>query len=324
MMSGRSSLALMALAALIGVSEAIARGADSQPAAALGDSGPTGQFDLANLKLAVEIDRQSIGIADQLRMVLSAEVPDGTSVAFPHIAKTLGQFAVQSQISIGPLRAGDHRQLWQREVLLQPDAVGELAIPRMTIEFRNPTDPGSVPQWLSINEQIVTVTTVLADDADTSKPKDIAPPVPLDPPESSAWWMPLAAIPLLLFVLGTWWWRRRRRPGVAGPVLSPAHLLALEALRILQARPVLGEQQIDRFYMRLSDILRRYIAGRFGLSAPARTTEEVLAAAQSSGGPIAARENLLRGFLRHCDLVKFARHRPTEIDMRQALEARHT
>ena len=36
------------------------------------------------------------------------------------------------------------------------------------------------------------------------------------------------------------------------------------------------ENELDQFYQELSMILRRYIEGRFGLSAPEQTTEEFL------------------------------------------------
>ena len=62
------------------------------------------------------------------------------------------------------------------------------------------------------------------------------------------------------------------------------------------------------------------VVWRFGLRAPARTTEEFLTAADASGGLIAARSGPLGKFLRHCDLLKFARHRATPNDMRTALD----
>ena len=39
-----------------------------------------------------------------------------------------------------------------------------------------------------------------------------------------------------------------------------------------------------------------------------------------AGGPIAAYRDLLSSFLKHCDLVKFARHQPATEDMHNALQ----
>ena len=67
--------------------------------------------------------------------------------------------------------------------------------------------------------------------------------------------------------------------------------------------------QVDAFYVRLSRILRHYLDWRFDLRGGARTTEEILAAAQSSSS-LPDRHDLLGRFLAHCDRVKFGGHQP--------------
>jgi hypothetical protein len=96
------------------------------------------------------------------------------------------------------------------------------------------------------------------------------------------------------------------------PLLQrPAHVLALAALEHVQHQDLMGQERIEEFYVRVSAILRRYVELRFGLRAPEQTTEEFLVSALATGGLIAAHRDLLETFLQHCDLVKFARHRPT-------------
>lgn len=104
-------------------------------------------------------------------------------------------------------------------------------------------------------------------------------------------------------------------------VQHPAHALALAALAQLQQQDLIGQQRIEAFYVRLSTILRRYIELRFGLRAPEQTTEEFLTSALATGGLIALHRDLLDTFLQHCDLVKFARHRPAPGDMEEAFES---
>jgi hypothetical protein len=72
-------------------------------------------------------------------------------------------------------------------------------------------------------------------------------------------------------------------------------------------------------YVRLADILRRYLVWRFGVRAPTQTTEELLASADRNGGPMAARRHLIAPVLAACDLVKFARHRPAPDDLQTRL-----
>jgi hypothetical protein len=98
-------------------------------------------------------------------------------------------------------------------------------------------------------------------------------------------------------------------------------VLALQALGELKRAGLLSETQADIFYVRLSDILRRYVEWRFGLQAPEQTTEEFLAAVHQTGGLIGSHQALLGTFLEHCDLVKFARHQPGLDDMQQAYDS---
>jgi hypothetical protein len=167
------------------------------------------------------------------------------------------------------------------------------------------------------------VTTVLPDDADVTAPKDIAPPVVLSRHGMPPWiWIVTASLVGLGLFGGLWWWYWQRRPRAAAlPPPQPAHVIALEALRRLQREELIRRQRIEEFYVRLSDILRRYVEWRFGLRAPEQTTEEFLAVILSTGGLIATHRDLLRTFLEHCDLVKFARHQPSPDDMQEALES---
>ncbi|MCZ6875692.1 MAG: hypothetical protein O7G88_19550, partial [bacterium] len=109
-----------------------------------------------------------------------------------------------------------------------------------------------------------------------------------------------------------------RARAAAEPQFQLAHVLALQALEELRRAGLLSEAQAEIFYVRVSDILRRYVEWRFGLQAAEQTTEEFLAAVHQTGGLIGTHQVLLGTFLAHCDLVKFARHQPGLDDMQQA------
>jgi hypothetical protein len=98
-------------------------------------------------------------------------------------------------------------------------------------------------------------------------------------------------------------------------VLSP-YQIALAALEKLREENL----PVEEFYTRLSDIVRQFIEGEFGLRAPERTTEEFLAEATLPAESMA----LLAAFLRESDLVKFARLRPGKDDIERAFGAAET
>jgi hypothetical protein len=97
----------------------------------------------------------------------------------------------------------------------------------------------------------------------------------------------------------------------------PPHEIAYRALEALLARGLIEKRLYREFTAEVSDILRRYIEGRFGLRAPERTTEEFLAEA-GDGLPVEEeRKMILAEFLTHCDLVKFATLEPGEEDVKR-------
>ena len=130
--------------------------------------------------------------------------------------------------------------------------------------------------------------------------RDIRGPIPL----SSAWlwsvWL-AGGVMLGLVAIGAWRWNRRRKRLVAKLPFE----LALEHLRA--ARVLMQPATVREFSITVSDIVRSYIEERFQVMAAHRTTEEFLHdLLQSPHEPLVRHRALLVGFLRHCDLAKFA------------------
>jgi hypothetical protein len=145
--------------------------------------------------------------------------------------------------------------------------------------------------------------------------RDIKGLVPL--PHGWWWlWAPLAiaAVGAIAF----WLWRRHR-PTIETEMVAPlsAYEAAMQALRRLRE----DNPPVEEFYTRISDIVRRYLEGQFGLRAPERTTEEFLYEVARDNALTEEHKRLLCGFLQESDLVKFARFRPGEDDQEHAFDA---
>jgi hypothetical protein len=77
--------------------------------------------------------------------------------------------------------------------------------------------------------------------------------------------------------------------------------------RLEEMRALMQPSQAREFSIAVSDVVRRYIEERFGVTATHRTTEEFLHdLLESSHAPLARHRALLAEFLQQCDLVKFA------------------
>lgn len=197
----------------------------------------------------------------------------------------------------------------QRFVLhLQPTRLGDVEIASFRVEGKR----------AGVEAPVVATTpalTVKVDSVLAGHSAEVEAPAPPFPPRFP--WLPwtfgvLGAVALLALVL---WWRRRpgRRRPADDEVRLPAHVTALRALSRLRHASRLTAEEIDAFYVEVSRILRGYLEERFGLHAPERTTDEFLAElnAQGQASPLDGRQRgALGGFLRQCDLVKFARAQP--------------
>ncbi|MGE3536276.1 MAG: BatD family protein [Candidatus Tectimicrobiota bacterium] len=284
---------------------------------------PEGQHKtLGPVHLRLVPDRQQMGLAEMLRLTLTVNAPPGFRVTLPELSHTLGPFTVSSQRTTGPTSVRPEAQQWQGEYMLTATSAGTLTLPTLAVTIQE----GENRQSLQTDPLPVTVTTLLPADADPAALKDVAPPVSLVRPGLTLWpWWGAAGLLLLALGSGSWWvYRRWRQSRQATLLQRPAHLLALAALERLQRQDLIGQGQLEAFYVRLSSIVRRYVELRFGLRAPEQTSEEFLSAVLTTGGLLRTHRDLLQTFLQHCDLVKFARHQPTPSDMEDALQSATT
>ena len=123
-------------------------------------------------------------------------------------------------------------------------------------------------------------------------------PVPEKPPV--VLWSSIGGGVLLLALAAYLWKKRVRNQRLkTPPEVALASLAELEATREAIAA--------EAFANRAAQTVRQYIADRFGLAAPRRTTEEFLhdLAKQESSSLIGESDHL-RIFLKSCDLAKFA------------------
>ena len=122
----------------------------------------------------------------------------------------------------------------------------------------------------------------------------------------------LLALGLLAYRL---WWRKREGRAPAPP--APWEV-AYQRLRELDERQLSKSGKYEPYYVDLSAILRYYIEDRFHLRAPEQTTPEFLASSARSGLLGEAHQRLVAGFLRHCDMVKFAQYVPALDEMERS------
>ena len=255
--------------------------------------------------LRLTLDRLTLTTVDSLVLTIEVEAAESDEIEFPTPDSEFGEFESVGDEAI-PARLGeDGRVTRSHRYELEPFLPGEFEFPALTVVLNGSAEITTEPMT-------ITVTSVL-DDPEAAELRDIGGPMDVPVPW---WWWALGGLAIVAAIVGFLWWRKRKREATPPPPPTPPHEIALAALRALLAEDLPGKGQVKPFYMRLSDILRHYIEGQFGLRAPEQTTEEFLEAMRNSHAIERAHKDLLRNFLKHVDMVKFAELTPDadEID----------
>ena len=246
-----------------------------------------------------------MAVGDRARFSIRVEHDAGASVAWPE-PETLGPFEVLER-RVDDTRIDGDRAMSSAEFVLTVFELGDLEAPAVEIVV---LDAAGNAVTLETAPARVTVASVGLDEGGDIRAIRGPLDIPLDVLTLLPW---LVGILLLAGVAYRLWrWSGGRAPdsilAPAGPP-RPAHELAYEAFRTLEAERLPERGEIKTFHIRASDIVRTYVEGRFGVDALEMTTGEVLDGLRGHG---IDEEVLLdfRRLLQRCDLVKFARDRP--------------
>ncbi|MBU8922326.1 MAG: hypothetical protein KOO63_10970 [Bacteroidales bacterium] len=261
----------------------------------------------------VAVSRKEVTIADRLDLLVEARAREGYVAELPGFGDKLDQFGIVDYTSPPPRLEEGGVVVTSRVYELEPFLSGEYKILPMMVTFREEGD--SISTYSVESDTLkVTVLSILPEDMAELEMKDIAGPAAI--PASRRWLyitagaMALAAATVLLYL------RFRKKRTVTDRIIL-AHEKAFALLERLLSEGLVEEKRYSEFTERVSDILRHYIEDRFGLRAPERTTEEFLTEAGSGLDVEDEQKRMLRDFLAHCDLVKFAAFEPSEDDVKK-------
>lgn len=95
---------------------------------------------------------------------------------------------------------------------------------------------------------------------------------------------------------------------------------ALRRLKELKSKDLPSQGLYEPYYIQLSWILRYYIEDCFHIRAPELTTQEFIETALKDRNFPSEHQNYLIPFLRHCDMVKFAKLEPTLQQMEESFK----
>jgi len=267
------------------------------------------------VSVKTSVDKQTITIGDKINYTIIVESPKDIEIQLPKFADNLGNFAIRD--------FGSSQKLWWNKkvykqwYILDTYTSGSYTIPEAAIKYRKTGEK----EWHTLNTKKIKieVKSLLDKNNKPSDIRDIAPPLYLP-----SWtFLYLAALALLGVVFVIIWLnlRRKKKTKEQEKPKRPAHEIAYEALALLEKKDYISRGEIEAYYVELSDIVRHYIENRFDIRAPEMTTEEFLEFVKNDKKLTTEQKSLLRDFLSHCDLVKFAKYHPDAKEVRLSFDS---
>jgi hypothetical protein len=266
-------------------------------------------------RVRTALDTALVSLGDRMAFTLRVEHDPAAVVVWPD-SLDLGSVEVLAAELLPPAPEGG-RSITEVRFTLAAFELGDLEIPSFDIRVEAPDGSSTT---LSTDSYVITVQSVGLDEGGDIR----AIRGPLGIPLSVIYVLPWILLLVLLGGLGYWLWARRR-PVEVSPrrsVVIPRfpHEDAYEALDRLEASDLLERGEVKEYHILASEIIRTYVEDRFGVYALEMTTGEVVEGLRGTDLPEDDVE-AFGVFASRCDLVKFARLRPTPEACRDILEA---
>lgn len=240
-------------------------------------------------------------IGKQVDLLLSATAPKDSTIVWPEIPDTLGQLEVVSRSVIDTSFKSDFQILTQNFKITQFDS-GSYVLNPVRFKIGN--------EILYTRPRMFEVVSV---EVDTTKQKMYG--IKGNIRVGYSFWeiIPWILIFLLLILsaFGIFYYLKRRQPKQKKAFIPeiPPYEQAMKSLKDLDSSGLLEKGEIKEYYVKLSDILRRYIEDEHSIPALESTTDELMNSAYSIEISEETR-NKMRELLRESDFVKFAKYKP--------------
>lgn len=262
------------------------------------------------------LDTTDILIGDQIDLNIHFSMPLDYRVLWPFYKDTLtAGIEIIRQSPVDTLiNESDNLVNMLQSITITAFDSGAYYIPPLRFRFQPIDDTSfyeasSIPLYLRVHTMEVDTTQAI---------KAIKPPLaaPVTFAEILPWLLiGLAAVALILLIIYIIRKRKKKEPIFQfrpKPVLPP-HVVAISALEVLKQKKLWQAGLTKDFYTELTDILRAYIEGRYGVQAAEMTTEEILEGLKKTNAGDAAVGELARTLIL-ADLVKFAKEQPLPVD----------
>lgn len=290
--------------------------------------------------MLLRVTPSELDYTERMTVVIEATADPGVTVQIEDYEQALAESGLAFELrvaessAVSPEEPSEDRRLWTNTYAIEFVLPGEYELPPATATISRSTAADQSDE----KSDVPTLLTTESIQVVARDPKGLLPseeeqaeiqaldPIELPGKWSRQWWW---LLPVAIGLLAVWLmrkrlaakWRRRREILAERAEYVPPHVWARDQIDRLVAERLIEKGRWQTFHYRISYILRGYIERRFRILAGEMTTEEFLGSVVSDGRFGAAETEQLQHFLTTCDLVKYARHEPTDEDSQGAVEA---
>lgn len=263
--------------------------------------------------VGARFEPDSVLLGDHFDLVLEVAAPEGYGVGFPTITAEFaeGKIELIEELALDTTRLAEGsvqlRKRWRmtsfEPAMYSIDSLGVLYTDGRRVDTLFASEP------LRLEVQMMPVDTAQKTIYDIKQPL----PMPVKVAEFAGYTgvglliAALVAGTILLIVRAV---RRKSGAESTKPKELP-HVVAIRHLEMLHNQKLWQNGKVKEYYSRLTEILREYLAGRYGVGAMEMTTDEIVTAMKSLN--LSAKHIAQLGtLLTESDLVKFAKYLPSE------------
>jgi len=256
------------------------------------------------------VDRATITIGDRIVYALTVKTDPQVKLEPLALGSNLGTFEVKDYKIYDPVKTKDGKIINKSEYIITTFTTGEYVIPPIAVYY---TDPKGEKKQIESEPLFILVKSVGATESDKEDIRGLKPPIEI----KGGYWAYLLIFPalILLGAFGFLYYRQKSKaialPKIPEELKKPAWEVALLELENLKNSDIFAKKEIKKYYIILSDIIRKYLERRYQITALDRTTPEVKGEMKSAKVDKEIIE-LVYDFLSTCDLVKFAKYIPSK------------
>lgn len=279
------------------------------------------ELNAANGKISLEarVDKNKIKIGDLIQYSIIVARDENVNVEMPDLGANLGAFEIRNYNDLDPEKENGEI-IQRREYTISTYDVGDYEIPPVTVRY----SVGKDTVWKELTTETIKITVESLKPSEAGDIRDIKPPLEIELDWMRIMRFVVAGLIIVLIGILIFFYFKRRKEGKSllphrEKPKRPPHEIALEELEQLLQEQLLEKGEIKQFYIRISEIIRRYVEGRFFIVAIEMTTAQLIDTMIEAE---VEKEDvqLVEDFLMQCDLVKFAKYIPTSEEHQKVID----